>query len=252
MRLCAFLFVVMGLALSPSMTPGQEAVVVSYDIDASFTSHEPIVATFVAENRLQEAATLDLGADRTKHFELTVKQGPVRVPQQTSSGTGGMTRLGRVELQPGARYVQRLLLDDWFALEQTGTYEIEIRLASPIRTQAGTIVSSSTGGTLRFQILPRNEAVLRERCARLTADLLTAPDVENQIRAARELSSVRDPVALQYVGQALERTDKYDSILLKGLTRIGSTDAKALLQRLAQSAEPERAALVHSALSHMR
>jgi hypothetical protein len=264
MTIAALLIIMMGLTSPSASIPSasisstivttsrqEPATAVSYDVDASLTFHEPVVVTFTVENKLATPIVLQLGRNRTEHFQLVAKQGALRT-RPVDLGEGGIAALGEVTITPGAHYTQRLLLDDWFVFEQPGTYEIEIGLSNPIRAQAGGVVPTPTRALLHFQILPRNENVLRERCAHLVARVTTAQPVREIHESARELGAVRDPIAVRYIGEVLDRTDKADFILVPALGRLGGSGAKAVMDRLAQGPSPERASLARTALSKAR
>ncbi len=225
-------------------------MVSSYSVDESLTLHEPVVVTFTVENNFWEPVVLDLGRDRAEHFRLAVKRGAVGPRQQTPS-VGGVAAPASVVLAPGERHVQSLILDDQLVFEQPGVVEVDIWLERPMRTQTGTTVAESAPTTLRFEIHPRNEATLRERCARLVALVTSTQDVGELHAAARELVSIRDPVAVACIGEALQATDRADFVLLQGLIDIGGQDAIAVLQDVAGGGPPERAILAKDALRRL-
>ena len=219
---------------------------------ASVTLHEPIVAVLTIENTRSEPIQVDLGDDRTDNLRVTLRQGSAPPAPSQRLPTGGIRRGGKISIAPGERYQQRLILDDWFVFDRPGAYEVDILLTTPIQTASGAPVSSPPGAALRFELLPRSETILRDTCARLTNTLLTSADVGDLHQAARELSAVRDPVAVAYISQVLDATERVDFILVRGLVRVGGPEARALAERLAGASSVERAAMARFALFTLR
>jgi hypothetical protein len=257
MRFHTFIAFMLGLIAAASAGPSAQTRppdAVSFSMPASLTLHEPIVAVLAIENTQNEPIQVDLGDDRTENLRVTLKQGTALPAPSLRLPTGGIVRSGEISIAPGARYQQRLILDHWFVFERPGAYDVDVRLTTPVRTASGAPVGSPAGtaASLRFEILPRSEAILRDTCARLTNTLVTAADTNDLHQAARELSAVRDPIAVGYIGQVLEATDRVDFILVRGLARVGGPEAKALAERLAGASSLERAAMARFALSTLR
>lgn len=243
-----------GVALDGANPSGQSRPqdAISFTMPASLSLHEPIVAVLAIENTRNEPIQVDLGDDHTGNLRVTLRQGSAAPAPSQKLPTGGIVRGGEISIAPGERHQERLVLDDWFVFDRPGAYEVDIRLTTPIRTASGAPVSSPPGAALRFELLPRSEAVLRDTCARLTNILLTSANVGDVHQAARELSAVRDPIAVAYVGQVLDATDRVDSILVRGLVRVPGPEARALAERLTRASSTERAAWARYTLSHLR
>jgi hypothetical protein len=79
-----------------------------------------------------------------------------------------------------------------------------------------------------------------------------APTIyQDQADAALALSHVVDPVAVPYIEEALSATTRVDPILIEGLRRIGSAEARAVLEQAATSSSADRAALARNALARL-
>jgi hypothetical protein len=255
MRFHTFIAFVLGSIAAVHANPSgqsrpQDAI--SLGMPASLTLHEPIVAVLAIENTRNEPLQVDLGGDRTDNLRVTLRQGSAAPAPSLRLATGGIRSGGEFSIAPGERYQQRLVLDDWFVFDRPGAYEVDIRLTTPIRTASGAPVSSSQGAVLRFEILPRSEAILRDTCARLTNTLVTSAAVADLDQAARELSAVRDPIAVAYISQVLDATDRVDFILVRGLVRVPGPEARALAERLTRASSTERAAWARYTLSQLR
>jgi hypothetical protein len=255
MRFHTFIAFVLGSMAAVHANPSgqsrpQDAI--SFIMSASVTLHEPVVAILAIENTRNEPIQVDLGDDHTGNLRVTLRQGSAAPAPSQRLPTGGIMRGGEISIAPGERHQERLVLDDWFVFDRPGAYEVDIRLTTPIRTASGAPLSSPAGAVLRFELLPRSEAILRDTCARLTNILLTSANVGDLHQAARELIAVRDPIAVAYIGQVLDATDRVDSILVRGLVRIGGPEARALAERLAEASSVERAAKARFVLSQLR
>jgi hypothetical protein len=56
------------------------------------------------------------------------------------------------------------------------------------------------------------------------------------------LAQVNDPIGVRYMREVLTRTERVDPIILMGLFRIDSDEARAVLAEAAQSGSSERRA----------
>lgn len=233
--------------------PPQGELSVTYQVESTVTLREPVVVTVTVENSTDAPVAIDLGLDRTANFRFEPRGAIQPRRRVVDEGAGGVVRAGTLAIAPGQRYQQRLLLNEWFEFDRIGIYEIYIRLDSPLSGDARATASAAyTGSTLRFEVLPRNERVLRETCAKLSAIVSATRDVDVSFQAARELAAVKDPIAVEYIGQALAATSRGEFILIPALVGIGGREAKALAERLSHDADSERAGLARNAVARLK
>jgi hypothetical protein len=140
-----------------------------------------------------------------------------------------------------------LLLTEWLRLELLGAYQVRLALTTPITTH-GRMVNAPADGVVRFTIAERDEGTLTETCRRL-ADVATSSHVaEEFLEAARVLSYVNDPVGVRYMLAVLMQTDRVDPIVLEGLRRINTPEARAVLSEIAQGPNSDRSSMARSML----
>jgi len=224
------------------------SVVVSYRAPSSFVVHEPVLVMFTIDNQMSEPISFDVGYNRIASFAVsvtrpdgTVVQPPAPLPKN------GVLRHGRFSLGAGTVYSQQLLLTEWLPLELPGLYQVQLALTTPIRTR-GSVLNVSSAGVVRFNIVERDEGRLNETCRRL-ADVVTGSQVsEEYLDAARALSYVNDPLGVRYMRAVLMKTDRVDSIILEGLSRINTPDARAVLAEMAQGQDSDRSSIARSML----
>src|SRR5688572_30419723 len=120
-------FFVLLLATCNGLWAGQlsaqsEGVSVSYSLEpAVITMHEPLIVHFDVLNGSTQPITLRLGTDRKENFSMVIqwpdgsehKRPPL--PQRE-----GVVRLGNIDLGPGKRLREQLLLNEWVSFTVPG------------------------------------------------------------------------------------------------------------------------------------
>jgi hypothetical protein len=242
----------MAIAASGPARAAQPAdVTVSYQAPASLVLHEPVLVELTIENRSAEPVQVDLGFNRRERFAITIKGPRGVIPEKVLTETG-LGRRGLISVAANGRYQQQLLLNDWFPFEDAGQYAIEIQLRSRLTTASGGAIDTPTTGRLDLEITPRNDAVLRATCERLAQIAAGAREAQQRMDAAKALSEVADPVVVPYLRALLQKPGAEDMmIVMRGLTRVGTAEARAALEEAAQSANGEQAALARDALRRM-
>jgi hypothetical protein len=130
-------------------------------------------------------------------------------------------------------------MNDWSRFDQVGTYQLQITSTTAISTEHGGTVTTPTGGVVRFQIAV-DEFALEERCRELADIASREPNAWRFEHAARLLTYVDAPVGIRYMRQVLAFTERADTILLQGLARINSAEARAALADTALGGSPDR------------
>jgi hypothetical protein len=93
--------------------------------------------------------------------------------------------------------------------DQTGVYEVAIRLTTPILTATGETVAAETRAEFQVTVGPRDTATLQQVCERLTGTIIGRWSAEERLNAARALSYIADPVVTPFVRQVLSSTDEW-------------------------------------------
>jgi curli biogenesis system outer membrane secretion channel CsgG len=215
-----------GTNRSKDGTKPMAKVVVSYSLAKSqLTLHEPVILNFTVENRPAQPIKLDLGQDRKGGFSFTIKRpdgSDVQLPQFRKEG---IARIGKLSLEKGQTYTQKLLLNEWFDFAAPGKYEIAVRLTNPIQTQEGMNVTEATEFRAAMQIEPRDAKQLKQVCAGLVNQINNSTSYEEAAEAALTLSYIKDSVAVPYLKEALVSGHMVEPIAVAGLERIGGNEA---------------------------
>jgi hypothetical protein len=228
-------FFVLLLATCNGLWAGQlsaqsEGVSVSYSLEpAVITMHEPLIVHFDVLNGSTQPITLRLGTDRKENFSMVIqwpdgsehKRPPL--PQRE-----GVVRLGNIDLGPGKRLREQLLLNEWVSFTVPGEYELDVRLLTPIEMSSGAKFVSERYHT-SIKVLPRDELQLKAACERLVQQIKSTNDIGELHNAALALAHVDDPIVVPYLERAL-RSGKYiEHQVIDGLARIGNEDAAQIL-----------------------
>lgn len=131
---CLRVFVPGAIAVGFSVTAvaaPPAALTISYRAPASLTLHEPVLVDFAVENASAEPVQFDLGDNRRALFVVKV-EGPRGVLPDAVVHDTGLMRRGLVTVKANERYTQQLLLNDWFAFQDPGQYDIQIQLHTRI------------------------------------------------------------------------------------------------------------------------
>ena len=185
---------------------------------------EPVVLQFELHNESDGPIRTDLGQNLKGTFALSVSDPDGTITSEVSlPPVTGLHRTGEITVMPGDTYRQELLLNEWVDFPVVGVYVVEIAMKNPIWTGNERILVESF--RTQIDILPRNEARLRETCDRLAAEIENSNSVEIAVSAAEALASVRDSVALPYLKRALDSGKYVERQIIGGLERIGSRRA---------------------------
>jgi hypothetical protein len=223
------------LSFEVAARPVQDLVLVRIEVEhGSPVLHEPVFATFVVQNTQPERLEFDLGANSktTFAFSITAPDGrTVKIPPFKTPD--GVSAIGRKALENGLTYTQKILLNEWYDFTSVGRYSIELQTSAVFRTSRGRSVETAPIQPIFLEVQPRDEDHLQSLCKDLaTVALTTSMSTPERETAAITLSYVKDPVAIPFLRQLLERdpyviaTDRY---AVEGLTRIGTGEAIGVL-----------------------
>ena len=210
--------------------PVADLVVVRMEIErGSAVLHEPVYATLVVQNTQPERLDFDLGANSKTTFAFSITQPDGRVMHIPPFLTpDGVSAIGRVRLENGLTYTQKILLNEWHDFASAGQYSIEFRTSAAFRTSSGRSVETTAIQPIILEVQQRDEKRLQSICNELVTTALTLSfDARKRTTAAVALSYVRDPVAIPFLLQLLEHGSIVgaDGYAVEGLTRIGTNEA---------------------------
>jgi hypothetical protein len=227
----ALLFVV------PMAGTQERRVELTFVTRPTYTSHEPVVIEIVAENPLNEPVTIGFGRTYVGelHFTLRTPRGEQRSAHPEGvPGMGGVFRVGTRRLDPRESFRWRIVLNQWFTFDELGRYRLDVRFAGPVHAESGGPVTVQRTASLDFRVTERDELALRIRCEDLMRQIAEADDPIDAYNAAMVLVAVRDPIAIEYLEQAVKAKMAPPELLIDRLEEIGNEDAIRALERLAK------------------
>jgi len=220
---------------SAQTTPG---VYRSYTlVKTDLTVNEPVLLKFSIENRLPDALTVRVGADRggccSFQAKITRPDGRAEVAAPAVPMDGGAVSFGSREIEPFSTYSTVLLANKWFDFDIPGRYILDVDNVSLLVDTTAPKSPYPTDGHLVIEIGPRDPGRLQRICADLEERLMNLDFATDAIEAEDALTHVIDPVAVPYIARLLQAKEGMTSILVEGLARIGDSVAvDALVLRL--------------------
>jgi hypothetical protein len=133
---------------------------------------------------------------------------------------------GTFVLEPFQRYFQSILLNEWLEFSQVGRYSLTIRFRGSILPETDRVtVAPET--SIRIDVLPFDERVLRNKCKQLLQALVDGRTAGDWFAAGKALGAVKHPVAVEYLSLAIKADQQVDSIAIGALLEIGDQTARA-------------------------
>jgi hypothetical protein len=224
-----------------------------YRVPTTITVRQPVVV------ELSLTTVIELGRNTVGNFQLKLRRPNgktvVADPRRAKRADEGYST-GSITLNAGNERVEHIILDEWFgSFDAEGDYQLTIDFIGAART-SGRDVNLDRTATLKFEMLPRNPAVLAESCEQFTHVARTSKDASQARFAAKRLAFVRDPIAVEYLervieqGKALEIYD-VEAAAIRALERMATPDARDALLRARLKSRPVAANEINDALIRM-
>ena len=251
---CVLLALGVYFVFSAQISGAQSTVVISYALPEQLTLREPVSLQIAALNGAGEDATVDFGKNRAGNTQvlLTKPDGSrvsidPRIPLQPDEA---WVR-GVVVLRSQQGYQTELLLSEWAQFDQVGAYWLDIEFIGDV-TLGSDPVQVERRSRLGFEMMPRNQRVLRDVAERLVQQA-QSPDASTAFRAAKKLMHLNDPVVVPYLSRVIsERKGTWvDPTIIRALERIGNADARAALLRASESSDPITSEAAGAALTRL-
>ena len=248
-----------GMLLAGSVRPavGQTAressnVFLSFSAPSRLTLHEPVAFAVHVQNSSQEEISADLGRNYFGSSKLTLVRpdgSSVTIDPSAPSRPDEAFVSGRIRLGAGERFTKETVLDRWLDFSSEGVYRLRISFEGAVQAVSNRALAVQRTATLVIQVMPRNEATLDSTADRLVRQM-NAVSAEQAILAATKLAHMRDPVAVRHIKRALDSPGRreLDTIVIRGLERIDTAEARAALEAATGSAEPSTARAAIAAL----
>jgi hypothetical protein len=227
---------------------------------SSFSLGQPVRAQLTIVNRTGSPARLLLGRDRKENLLLSLT-GPdgTRSKLPPLPRREGMHDLGRVTLESGDKFEQKLLLNEWATFNDEGTYVLELTLTTAIESKSGSIQVPAFRRT--FNVTARDEVKLHQACELYARQIELSRSVREARESASALAAVRDPLAIPYIERALASKKYVEVIMVDALANISDADAIRVLKAVANESSQwppntdtttgYRSMLANQALTHL-
>jgi len=218
------------------------SVVVSFKLQsATVTLNAPVYFDLEIANESSETIALDLGHNFKSNLSFAIESpdGVIEVPPLSSSGIGA---IGRMQVEPASRYKRQYVLNEWYRFPGPGEYSIQVHLNTEITSASGSVVVPALSAPVKVTVTPQDVKSLENTSEELLNRLSNTTSAEEIANAALALSYVTDPVAVPYIKEALKRRKYSWQYLIPGLARIGSKEAKDLLQEIEKQGDDEAGA----------
>jgi hypothetical protein len=240
-------------ARQTAKTDALAGVMISYSFPSrNLTIHQPVILSFQVINDTSQPLNLDLGVDRTEGFSFSLtRPDGVKLKLPTLS-PNGLTRAGRIVVQPAASYSQNLLLDRWYAFSTPGKYELEGYLVNPIVLDATLEHKQDPGFRETLDFTPRDELALSKAYDALASEIEAADNWGDAAEDAFALSYMRDPIAVAYLRRALFAHKLLEPTVINGLEKIGNDEAIQTLIEALRNSVPAYTDLIRRALNRVQ
>ena len=163
--------------------------------------NEPIFVDLTVLNKTAQTVGVDLGLNAKSNLELTILNPAGDVVTQTSLSSAGLGLSGEVSLAPHGTFMEKLLLNEWYAFPLTGTYGIKMTLLNDDRTARADLPATD----FSVHIGPRNPAKLALISRELAVKAITGATLKEKMEAAKTLSYIVDPEAVDSLVRVLQQ-----------------------------------------------
>ncbi len=197
---------------------------------------EPVNVHLTAKNNTGAPVVIDLGLNRqgALSFDISPPDGIVAhvAAPGLVGGTEILVRLSDVSLPPGETYRQLVRLGQWYSFTRPGTYFVTGHLG-PQRPD----MSISIDSAFSLEIIPADANRLRARCEQLLTK--ASESTVGSLDAAIDLSRIRDPIAVPYLGRMLAADPSERFAAIDGLEGIGTLEAADIVLSFLARAQGE-------------
>jgi hypothetical protein len=220
---------------------GQTPEVISYSMPSTVCLHEPIILDIVVRNDSNAPYRLDLGLGDIARltFGLVMPDGsrtsasPKTSIVRAEGHFAGMESGGHYEVAPGEQQAHYVILNRWLPFASPGVYLLTVHFGGGVQSGAGEALAVQRNARREIRVVPPDADTIRRDCSRLLA-VLRDPIVGRRALAA--LSYTTDPVAVDYLAEAAGIEGGFMAQEpIDGLVRIGTPEARRVLEDLAQS-----------------
>lgn len=248
----SLLLALLGLTLAAPCARAQGTIVVSFDVppDSAFQVGAPVLFETKVQNSSTDTVKVNLGHHGKWNYEFTIVNPDgttVAVPPYRKFGPGPR---GTIIVGPNQTVARLGIFDDWYTFTQPGEYLVKARLTVLLSSSSNVSWQKEFFDDLKLVVAPYDAEKLRATCEKLAQIALNTTDPQAAADASLALSYVGDPVATPFQAIILrEGSSAARANAVRGLTKIGSREAKEALVAGLAAADPEIKAKIESAIA---
>jgi len=247
-----FLLLSLMLLIASPRASAQGTIVISFDVppDASFQIGAPVFFETRVINSSTDTVRVNMGHHGKWNYEFKIV-GPdgktFDVPPYRKFGPGPR---GRLTAGPNQTVVKRGILDDWYVFKEPGEYILKVRLTVLLSSSANVSWQKEFFDDLKVVVAPLDEEKLHAACNNFAEQALHGETPSDRADALLALSYVTNPAAIPAQSRILQSGPKaMKAEAIRGLIKIGSTEAKEALRAALADADAEIKAQIESALA---
>ena len=216
----------------------------------STTLGEPTVMTATLHNTTGYRIVADFGVDdQTKFVFRHTKPDGSLVRVEPALTPVSRMRTSRLMLR-GNSHTAFVVLDEWMEFSQPGHHTIDVEFHGAVGIEGGNEASLKRAARLPIEVKPRDAARLRKRAGDWLKQVSTLSPGHQTRAAGAALLAMTDPVAIPYLELATSRTRS--PRFAEALGAMSGAEARASLERLAASRDPEVRAIAERVLGRTR
>jgi hypothetical protein len=228
---------------------------VSFDVKPSLTQHEPVILRLTFDNTSPDRIQIDLGRNAvgSLRFSLTPpNRATVTADPSRVTGPGGLFVMATKTVEPGERYFQEVLLNQWFGFEDVGAHRFEVEFRGAVKAGGAEVVAAPRTASWVIEILPRDEQRLREVCEEWLGRVRQRSDWDDAAHAARAISSINDPVVVEYLPAVIATEMMVANYAIDALRQIATPEAVKVLEDATKDRRQTVVELAEAALAEIR
>jgi hypothetical protein len=208
-----------------------------FKLPKSTTLGEPVIMTATLYNTTGYRVMADFGVDdQTKFVYRQTRPDGTLVKVEPSLPLPRGQRTARLMLR-GNTHTAMVVLDEWLDLSLPGVHRIDLEFQGSVAIEGGNEAVVKRTARFSIEVKPRDARRLEKRASGWLKQISTLSPSRETRAAGVALMSMKDPVAIPYLELATSRTRS--QAYAEALAAMNSADARASLERLAASRDPE-------------
>lgn len=215
--------------------------------------NQPIILRQSISNNSADSVQIDLGPAFKQDISFKIGFPDGREETVSLPPRDGLALLGRIRLETGESFEQRLVLNEWVNLTMIGRYSVQgiLNKAGPNRSVP--LIPVVHSPTISFMLEKEDAGHLQAISAWLISDIEDSKTGTEASTAALALAYVENDVALPYLVKAFHSTKKVEIVIFSVLAKRGTPLAMKVFTTIAnESSDPELRARAKTGLELLR